>query len=88
MIGQPFTGSVTWNVEAITVVRTPGAAAQALADCGDAVANYAWGWDAAKNSYYLVMDTRFAPGAVGELSPWQAYWILASKECDLVLPPP
>ena len=88
MIGQPFTGSVTWDVAAITVVRTTGATAEPLVDCGDAVCDYAWGWDPVKSSYYLVADANSATGAVGELRPWQAYWLLAYKECDLILPPP
>ncbi len=88
LIGQPFVNSVTWDVSAITVVPTPGTAAQPLEDSGDEVADYAWGWDPAKASYYLVMDSNFASGTVGQLAPWQAYWIRAYQECDLILPPP
>jgi len=28
------------------------------------------------------------PSAYGYLDPWQAFWIKAIKECDLILPAP
>ncbi len=87
LIGLPFIKSVAWNPTAITVRY--GGSTKPLAEARDAVADYAWGWDSAAETYYLVCDpTWYYPGSIGEMRPWQAYWVRAYKDCDLILPAP
>ncbi len=88
LIGQPFISSVTWDVSAIKVVTTAGTNPVPLEDAPQAVADYAWGRNPVNNEYYLIMDSNYAPTTVGTLAPWQAYWIYAYMDCDLVLPAP
>lgn len=88
LVGQPFIKALKWDTQAITVVTTTGSAPAALMDSGGAVAGYAWGWDPAKGAYYPIMDPAFASGTVGRLEPWQAYWVRAFRDCDLILPAP
>jgi len=87
LIGEPFVKAVQWDVLAIKV-RTLSSGLRSLGMAGDTVSSYAWGWDTTAGEYYLVRDQSLYPSAVGELSPWQAYWIKAKKECELILPAP
>ncbi len=92
LIGQPFIRPVLWDLDAILVQR-PGNPALPMRDSATAVSNFAWGWsqDAADpdtGAYYLVCDPDLIEGAVGQMDPWQGYWIRALKTCDLILPPP
>jgi hypothetical protein len=84
IIGTPFITPVEWNATAIQVAV--GGSQRSLRDAADAVAEFAWGWDSAKGDYYMVCDRSIIPDAVGSITPWQAYWIKAETECDLILP--
>ena len=86
LIGQPFIKQVKWDLSAIQV--TSDGVTNALRDAYDAVCGYAWGWNASVAAYYLVYDASIAPPANRYLDPWQAFWIKAAKECDLILPAP
>jgi hypothetical protein len=86
LVGQPFIKAVKWDVSAIKVSAL--GQKKSLRDAADWVAGYAWGWNAAAEEYYLVCDQSIVPDATGSLAPWQAYWIKASRECDLILPAP
>ena len=87
LIGQPFVKSVTWDISAITV-QVSGSAAVPLEDFSGAIDDYAWGWNPVNGSYYLVMDSRYSSGETNSLAPWQAYWVRAYEECDLIIPAP
>ncbi len=92
MIGQPFLSPVLWSRVDI-MVQEPGKAAKTLAESAGVCADYAWGWeqnssDPRTGAYYLIYDSSVVPGVVGELAPWRAYWLKASKVCDLILPAP
>ncbi len=82
LIGTPFISSVRWNSAAIQVET--GAVRRPLVSANDAVKNFAWGWDAAAGDYYLVNDTSATPN----LMPWQAYWVKAMINCNLIVPAP
>lgn len=82
LIGQPFITPVVWDMDRIEVEAS--GVRRALKGC-DAVAQFAWGWDPAVGSYYLVSDPTLVPGATDSLAPWQAYWIKARRECSLIL---
>ncbi|MGC8863949.1 MAG: Ig-like domain-containing protein, partial [Armatimonadota bacterium] len=95
LIGQPFASTVTWNTSAIRV--RDGADERTLAEAAQAgwVREFMWGWRPNPGpgapyagSYYLVADPSRVTGATGILEPWQAYWILAAKEVDLIIPAP
>lgn len=87
LIGQPFISAVAWDLDAIKVTEA-AAAPKSLRDAGDLMKPFAWGWNSAAGSYYLVYDPATVAGSVGELAPWQAYWVKALKDCDLTLPAP
>lgn len=87
LIGQPFILPVRWSRTAI-MVREPGQAPKSLLNAGDVVADYIWGWNSRVGAYYMVCDQQLYPTAVGTMDPWQAYWIRAFRECDLILPAP
>lgn len=92
VIGQPFASPVTWDLSAIKVQEGTSAPVNLL-DSSRACANCAWGWmpnadDPNTGNYFLVFDKVMIQDAVGKLAPWQAFWILAFRECDLILPPP
>ncbi|MEN6355815.1 MAG: hypothetical protein ABFD83_01885 [Armatimonadota bacterium] len=86
MIGNPFVKDVTWDSDAIKVNYMGSSVT--LREADSLVCNYAWGWDPDAGSYYLVYDKSVLPDAVGVLAPWQAFWIKAKAECDLILPAP
>jgi hypothetical protein len=86
MVGNPFVSNVTWDSSKIEVEYM--STRLALNKANDLVGNYAWGWDATAGSYYLVYDAPVASDENGHLAPWQAYWIRATVECDLILPAP
>lgn len=89
LIGQPFIAAVTWN-SATLKVRIAGSDIP-LRDATDSVKNFAWGWTPTSGSvagaYYLVTDQTVS-GATTKLQPWQAYWIKAQVNCDLLIPAP
>jgi hypothetical protein len=92
LIGNPFISDVKWDVNAIKVVQ-PGTAAFSLKDSKSVVSSYAWGWqqdssDLTTGSYYLVYDSALEPGISDRLRPWRGYWIMAKKECNLIIPAP
>jgi len=86
MIGTPFASPVRWDLSRITV-KEPGGVAKALRDSLVVVSIRAWGWNADRGAYYSVSDSPTSSDA-RILEPWQGYFLLAYKECDLILPPP
>lgn len=92
LIGQPFIKPLTWNSKKIQI-QVAGEEPKRLVDSGDAVSNYAWGWRLRSKysnigAYYLISDPIYRPRVSGVLQPWQAYWVMAYKDCNLILPPP
>ena len=93
IIGQPFVTAVNWDLDAIKVKdadRNILAIGSPMQDC---VSELAWGWqqnssNPSTGKYYAIFDPQIIPGAVNHLTPWQAFWILAQKECDLIIPAP
>jgi hypothetical protein len=95
LVGQPFISPVKWSLSDIKV--RSGAIEKSLADAVEAgwIKDYAWGWTPAPTvanvyggSYYLVVDAAPGTDSTDTLQPWQAYWIKALRDCDLVLPAP
>ena len=92
IIGNPYLSAATWNLDAITV-QVAGNTPKSLRNSRDVVAGYAWGWrpneaNPYTGAYYLVWDPLLKPGVANRLEPWQAFWIKARLECNLILPPP
>lgn len=87
IIGQPYIAPVKWDLAAIQVVET-GKLPKSLGEAGGVVDDHAWGWDTAQRAYYPVCNSTTTPGARDQLDPWQAFWIKAYRDCDLVLPAP
>jgi hypothetical protein len=92
LIGTPFVSDVTWDLGTVTVKEPTGVAAP-LREMTGVVAGFLWGWrqdatDPTRGSYYLVYDAALASGVENRIRPWQAYWIRAYRECDLIIPPP
>lgn len=93
LIGQPFVTPVKWDLNSI-MVQEAGEKSVALGSAQQtAIESIAWGWtqnstDPNTGSYYLVYDSSIYPSAVDNLAPWQAYWVIAYRECDLILPSP
>ncbi|MHB9036144.1 MAG: hypothetical protein ACYC64_05720, partial [Armatimonadota bacterium] len=86
LIGNPFVSLVTWDFDKIQVEYR--GIRMSLGDASGLVGNYAWGWNSTAGAYYLVYDKTVLSNATGSLSPWQAYWVKAELECDLILPAP
>lgn len=92
LIGQPFIEPFSWDADEVMVQR-PGYAAKTLRASGGLVSGFAWGWRQSPGnydtgSYYLVCDPSIIAGAQQDMQPWQAYWVYALQECDLILSPP
>lgn len=87
LVGQPFLTAVAWDIDRL-MVREPSGADRPLRSSEDAVALYAWGWNPEVRGYYLVSDSSVIEGGAAFLEPWQAYWIKAYKDCELVIPAP
>jgi len=92
-IGDPFIKPVTWNTSAIQVYDPVALTTRSMSAAGDTVGNFAWGWqqkagDPMHGNYFLVFDPAIYPGFATTLQPWQGYWVLAYKDCDLILPAP
>ncbi len=87
LVGNPFLLGVEWNVDRL-IVREAGGAERPLRSAEDSVATYAWGWNPASRQYYLISDISLMPGVRNRLEPWQAYWIKAYRDCELVIPAP
>ena len=86
LIGQPFISPVKWDTNKLKV--KVGNTSRTLFNSSDTVREFAYGLDAATGAYYLIYDQTILPEAVGSLAPWQAYWVYAEKECDLIIPAP
>ncbi len=95
LVGQPFVAAVKWDMTAIKVKA--GSVEKTLDQAVTAgwIKDYAWGWtpnpttaNPYNGAYYLVADPTVATGAVDSLEPWQAYWVRAYRDCELILPPP
>lgn len=93
LIGNPFTSSIPWSLEQIKVRQNGVEQTLAQAQQANWIADYAWGWqpssaDPNTGAYTLVYDTSILAGVVGQLQPWQGYWVKVVSPCDLLLPPP
>jgi len=91
LVGQPYLSPVKWDINAIQV--NYAGTLRRLTDSSNLVTPVAWGWRpgsaSTPGSYFLVADTSAGyANSVDHLDPWQAYWIKAYKECDIVFPPP
>lgn len=86
LVGQPFINAVPWNPATISVVLNKSR--MSLQSAAGIVGNYAWGWDSVNGKYYLVSSGTRYPDSTTSLQPWEAYWIWAGLECDLILPAP
>jgi len=92
LVGTPFVSEVAWDISELTV-KGPDGSVRALRNAPDLTPGYAWGWrqdpnDPSTGAYYLVYDSSIVPGVDDKMEPWRAYWILAIKDCDLIIPPP
>jgi hypothetical protein len=95
LIGQPFASAVTWNTNAIKVRDGSDERSLAAATQAGWIRDFAWGWRPDPKpgapfagSYFLVADPFVVTGATGVLEPWQAYWLKAAKDVDLIIPVP
>ncbi len=91
LIGQPFLSEIPWDWDRI-MIKYNGST-KSLRDSGGILWQSVWGWaqDEAnpyQGSYYIITDASVYRGLDGTLEPWKAYWVMAYKECDLILPPP
>jgi len=91
LVGQPFVRPVRWNADSVTVRRL--GETKTLREATSLLSMYAWGWrqnpvNPDTGEYYMVCDPSFVPDAAPNLEPWQAYWIYAYIDCELILPPP
>lgn len=94
LIASPFPDPIPWDRQDIKVQR--GNKQKTLAEAAQLgwVTDYAWGWvqqedDPRRGEYRLVTDWPIGSGDVlRDLKPWQGYWIYATVECELLLPPP
>lgn len=82
LIGQPFISAVKWDTSKILVEA--GGVRKSLGESNDSVERFAWGWDPVARSYYLVCEKSLAANGVDTLAPWQAYWVKAKRECNLI----
>ncbi|MBI3947394.1 MAG: hypothetical protein HY321_15840 [Armatimonadetes bacterium] len=87
-ISAPFAASVVWDLQALRVRRGASETTLAAARAAGWLEDFAWGWDPTAGRYALVYDTSLIPVVAGGLDPWCSYWVKASVECELVLPPP
>jgi Tol biopolymer transport system component len=89
-IGCPRMGDIPWTVGGANALRVKRgtdqktlAEAQAAGWCED----FAWGY-APGVGYELVYDPSVSAVAQRDrLEPWQGYWFLAHKPCQLIIPP-
>jgi len=44
--------------------------------------------DPGRLTWFIPADPTVVPGATGVLEPWNAYWLKAGKDVDLVIPAP
>lgn len=93
LIGNPYISSLKWDTSAIRVRAAGTPTPVAMRSAHDVIGDFAWGWKPnAQNpntgAYYLVYDSNLSPGYADSLTPWEGYWVIARKECDLILPPP
>lgn len=91
IIGNPFVSEVTWSTKSIQV-KEAGKNAVKL-ESSLIVNSFLWGWQQDNinpntGSYYLVCDSNLNPKASNKFESWKGYWIMAEKECDLIIPAP
>jgi hypothetical protein len=77
MVGSVYLQDIAWSA---VQVKYQGQTLP-IAQAGEIVRNYAWGFNSATGSYVLVQ-------AGGALKSGRGYWVKAVKSCDLVLPAP
>ncbi|MCC6444048.1 MAG: hypothetical protein IT210_11415, partial [Armatimonadetes bacterium] len=81
--GSVFNAPINW---AATKVKFQGQTlpiAQAAANGW--IRDFAWGYDKATRSYFLVHATM--SGATRQVYPWKGYWIRVLVDCELILSP-
>ncbi|MCS7065567.1 MAG: Ig-like domain-containing protein [Fimbriimonadales bacterium] len=90
LIANPALTPIAWDLDTVQVQR--GGERKSLREAQQAgwIDDYLWTWqqnpsDPMRGQYLLVYDAQELPGALGELEPWRAYWILARESCTLVL---
>lgn len=83
MIGNPWLLPVVWDL-AQWQVRV-GGTTKPLQEAGEAVCPVAWQW---QGKYQLLSDASVIPGVPNTLEPWTGCWVLARKDCELLVPPP
>jgi sialate O-acetylesterase len=91
LIGNPWPVAASWDLLRIRVLA--GGRELRLAQAGDLVDPYAWGFqpdaaDPRTGRYTLVYDPTLVPGASATLEPWRGYWLRARQDVTLRLPPP
>lgn len=78
LIGCPFRNlNVAWSDAS---VRYAGETRK-LMDAGEWLSPVLYTWDTKTASYSLAVTP------AGTIEPWKAYWVLALKDCDLLIPP-
>lgn len=90
LVGQPFLSTIAWDLDTITV--RDGISVTTLGG-SDLVGHRAFGWQQSDSNpltgdYYPICDPTDDPTASSTMPPWRAYWILALKACDLIIPAP
>ncbi|MHB9130731.1 MAG: DUF7619 domain-containing protein [Armatimonadota bacterium] len=92
LIGNPWTKQVSWDPSLITVSADGQTKTLTEANQLGWVTDYLWGWTPNNNNpdtgqYWMVAGADII-AAQHVMNPWQGYWIKATRNCTLILPPP
>lgn len=93
IIGYPFTKPTYWNPDSIKIRRLGEVKSLRGAWMAGWLEGYLWGWkpnsrNSDTGSYFLVYEENILPESVSVMEPFNAYWIRAYVECQLILEPP
>ncbi|OIO97414.1 MAG: hypothetical protein AUJ96_23100 [Armatimonadetes bacterium CG2_30_66_41] len=92
LFGNPFLGSLSWNMDALSVkvgggVTTP--LRQLVGSSNPVMETYAWAYDSLARDYYLVSDPRIIPGVKSVIPVGTAVWVKSNTaNAALVVPAP
>lgn len=89
LLGNPFSRSVTWNVDKILVKLPTGATKTLRQACASGwVLSMGLAWDVSGHRLQVLADTRGfrCPGITGTIQTSAAFYVEAFRKCQLILP--